>query len=289
MRPVGRLLTVFTLPAKFWCLDLLKNFPILALGQHRHLLISLVQREFRDKHLGNVFGILWLFVHPLILVSVYILVFSFILKVRVADSSADGAADYCLYLLSGLLPWLVTSDTLAKGSGLMMQNVNLVKQVIFPVNILPIKNGISGMVLFCIYLVFLLMYAAYMNKLFSPILLLLPLLMALHGALLIGLSFVFSTIGVFFRDVRELVTVYAFVSPYLSPIFFLPEKAPEMIRPLFFLNPFSYFVWCYQDIFYFQRIEHPLAWGVVGGMSILLLVLGGKFFELLRPSFSDVL
>jgi len=227
--------------------------------------------------------------HPIVLISVYVMVFSVILKVRVASSLPTGSTNYTLYLLAGLVPWLVSSEAINKACMLMVQQVNLVKQVIFPLNILPIKNGIASTVLLCIYLSLLLIYVAVDQRGFPIMVLLLPILIALQMAFLVGCSYILATIGVFFRDIRELLVVFTFVAPYMSPIFFLPEQALKLFRPLFYINPFSYIVWCYQDIFYFQHFAHPWAWFVVVGMTLIALSIGYRAFNFLRPHFSDVL
>src|SRR5262249_56371861 len=82
---------------------------------------------------------------------------------------------------------------------------------------------------------------------------LLPILWLFQALGMIGIVFVLSAVGVHVRDVKELVQVFAVVGIYLVPVVYLPDWVPDTIRPLLYANPFSYMVWCYQDVCYFGR------------------------------------
>ena len=106
---------------------------------------------------------------------------------------------------------------------------------------------------------------------------------------MVGVSFFLASIGVFFRDIKDFVQIFSVVGVYLMPTFYLPTLVPSVFRPLLYLNPFSYMIWCFQDLIYFGRLEHRMSWVVFPLISITVFVLGYRVFRKLRPMFGNVL
>jgi lipopolysaccharide transport system permease protein len=118
---------------------------------------------------------------------------------------------------------------------------------------------------------------------------LLPVLWVLQAIGMAGIVFAISALGVYIRDIKELVQVFSVVGMYLVPIVYQPEMVPPKIQPLLYCNPFSYMVWCYQDTCYFGRCEHPEAWAVFPVGSVLTFLLGYALFRKLQAHFGSVL
>jgi lipopolysaccharide transport system permease protein len=76
---------------------------------------------------------------------------------------------------------------------------------------------------------------------------------------------------------------------YLLPVFYLPTWVPNLFRPLIYLNPFSHIIWCYQDVLYYGRFEHPWAWVVTLIFNFLIFSLGYRLFCKLKPMLGNVL
>ena len=119
--------------------------------------------------------------------------------------------------------------------------------------------------------------------------LLFPPLLGLQMLGMAGVSMILGGVGAYFRDVRDVVQVACLAGAYLMPVFYLPDWVPGALRPLLFMNPFSYMGWCYQDAFYFGRIAHPLAWVVFGVWSIAVFQIGLRFFGRVKVYFGNVL
>src|SRR6185436_10837715 len=115
--------------------------------------------------------------------------------------------------------------------------------------------------------------------------LLLPLVFAVQVLAMLGAAFALSAFSVFFRDLKDLVTLFVTIGLFLMPVVYLPDMVPRAFRPLLYLNPFSYMAWVYQDVLYFGRIEHPTAWivFVLGGLAGFAL--GYRVFRRLKPHF----
>jgi lipopolysaccharide transport system permease protein len=119
--------------------------------------------------------------------------------------------------------------------------------------------------------------------------LLLPLLVAVQVVGMIGLGYALAAIGVFFKDVKDLVQVFSVAGLYLTPALYLPEFVPATFRPILYLNPFSHLIWCYQDLLYFGRFEHPWSWIVFPGLSVASFIGGFRLFRAMKPVFGNAL
>lgn len=257
------------------------------MGRHWRLTIIMARREITDRFAGQLLGPLWALMHPLILIVVYVFVFGVVFRVRIEGNT--GLPDYTTYLLSGLIPWIALTEVLSKSAVAITANANLVKQVVFPVDILPLKGALSALFTQAILLTLLMGYVFLWLHLGSWIYLLLPLLLILQALMVIGLAFMVAAIGVYFRDVKDLVQVFALIGIYLVPAFYLPRAVPGQFRALLYINPFSYMVWCFQDVLYFGRMAHPWAWVIFTGMSVLIFVSGYRVFDRLKTMFGNLL
>ena len=262
--------------------------PTLLLYRHRALTLALVRREILDRYVGQMLGALWVFGHPLILVSVYVFIFQYVFKMKVGGTS-DLPLDYTAYILAGLIPWLAFSETLTKGPGVMHVNASLVKQVVFPIEVLPVKTALASFVTQAICTVLLMGYVLISSGSLPWTYALLPILWVFQFLAMAGACFMLSAVGAYFRDLREFVQVFTVVGMYLMPLAYLPEWVPEKLRPLLYANPFSYMIWCFQDVCYFGRFEHPWAWVVFVVSALLTFGVGYKLFHHLKVSFGSIL
>ena len=215
-------------------------------------------------------------------------IFGLVLGSRI-NASEKFPGDYTSYMIIGLVPWLVTQNILARGPGVFTANSNLVKQVVFPIEVLPVASMLAA------FLIFMPSYAIMIGYkliggggLTAGAFLLVP-VMIMHAMLALGMILILSVVTPFFRDLREIVTIYLSVSMYFTPAIYLPEWLPRAIRPLIYLNPFSYVVWCYQDALFFGHVVHSVAWIVFAAMSVLILFVGVSVFAKVRSFLGNVL
>lgn len=252
----------------------------------RELVWELAKREMTDMHAGQAAGAVWLLVHPLLLFAVYAFMFTVVFRVRIGDR---GPSDYLIYLFAGLGPWLLTQDVLSRASQVMVSNSTIVKKVMFPAEALVAKSLVSSVIIQSVLLSAIIVYILVSRGTLPAILLMLPILLLLHLALLWGVALLLSSLTPYFRDVPEIVRAFVTVNIYLMPVTYLPDMVPGILRFALNLNPFSYLIWCYQDILYFQAINHPLAWIVLSALSAAALCAGSYVFVRLRHQFSSVL
>ena len=197
--------------------------------------------------------------------------------------------DYTTYLLAGLIPWFGFQESMGKASTVIIAHADLVKQVIFPIEVLPVKGVLASLITQIIFLFLLLLYIVVMYHSLSWTCLLLPFLVLVQALAMIGVAYGVSAIGVYFRDIKDFLQVFSIIGIYLMPTFYLPESVPTLFRPLLYVNPFSYLIWCYQDALYFGRFEHWWAWVVWTVISVGLFYLGYRLFRRLKIMFGNVL
>ena len=252
------------------------------------LIYELARREIMDRYAGQVFGALWAIGHPLMLILIYVFIFGFVFTMRL-EKSLELPLNYTSYLLSGMIPWLVFSEVLGKASTLILNNANVVKQVVFPIEVFPIKTVLASLVTFLIFLVLLTVYTLAANGYIPWTYVFLPFLVVLQTFAMIGVSFLFSALGVYFRDLKDFVQIFTTVAFFVMPVLYLPEAVPSALRPLLYVNPFSYMVWSYQDALYFGAFRHPWAWIIFVGGSLVTFILGYRTFRKLSLMFGNVL
>jgi len=248
----------------------------------------MARREVRSQFGGQVMGSWWVVGHPLFQMLVYITVFALVFKVRLGGTQ-DMPRDYITYLLSGLVPWMAAQQILARGATLMTSQTNLVKQVVFPIQVIPAASVLVNLILLSVGLVVLISYSLVKHGSLPLTVLLLPLLVACLSAGLLGIAFGLAAIGVFFRDLKDIVQVMVVAGVYMMPIFYLPQWVPELLKPVLYLNPFSAMGWCFQDVIYFGRFEHPGAWFAFVPGSVLVLAFGYRLFMRLSANFGNAL
>lgn len=258
------------------------------LTRHRELTWVMTKRELSERYSGQTLGILWSIIHPLVLMGIYIFLFAFVFKIRLGDTSGP-ALGYVVYILSGLIPWLAFQESMIKSASAIVTNTNLVKQVVFPIEILPAKGVLASLMPQVVATTVLVLYIWTRHDLILWTYILLPLLFLMQVLAMIGVAYVLSSTGAYFRDLKDVVQMLALVGMYIQPVFYTPEMVPSGIRFVLYLNPFSYMAWCYQDVFYHGRIDHPWAWPIMLMMSVVLFAAGYRFFRRLRPNLGSIL
>ena len=119
--------------------------------------------------------------------------------------------------------------------------------------------------------------------------LLIPVVVVLQLLAMVGTAFLLAATGVFAKDVRDIVQLSAIVLIFLLPIVYLPSQVPAAFDPIIWLNPFSYMIWCYQDVLYFGTLDHQAAWFIFPAWSIFTFAAGYRVFRRCRPFFANVL
>jgi lipopolysaccharide transport system permease protein len=254
----------------------------------RELLHELVRRELQDAYAGSVLARAWAVLHPLLLTLLYLFVFGYVFQARGVLPFPAGT-DFAVFVLPGLACWLTVQAAITRASTSLTSARNLVKQVVFPIELLPIRSVLAAQLPMLIGLGFVLIYAALRHGEISPLLPLLALAWLAQTALLAGLALLVAVATAFLRDIRDIVQFVLTVGLFLTPAIYLPGSIPAWFEALLWLNPFSHAIWVLQDIVFFQAIRHPFSWLLLPAFGFGALWLGARVYSMGQPRFGDVL
>jgi lipopolysaccharide transport system permease protein len=256
--------------------------------RHKHLIWELTKRDVRDRYVGQFLGTVWSIAHPIFLMGLYVFIFAVVFPARF-DDDVQFPRSYTVFILSGLIPWLTFQEVLNRSVTVMIQNGSLVKQIVFPIEVLPVKTVMGTFTAQFVSTAILAAYTIIYDDGLTLWWLMLPILWILQTLAMLGAAYLLAAIGTYVRDLKDVVQLFTTANLFLVPILYSAERVPESLRFVFYLNPFSYLVWCYQDVTYFGRIEHPVAWVVLVALSVGSFVLGVATFERWKHWFGDVL
>ncbi|MCP5151348.1 MAG: ABC transporter permease [Ectothiorhodospiraceae bacterium] len=258
------------------------------LWAHRELTWEFVKRDVRDRHAGQALGALWAFGHPIFLLALYVTLFAFVFQMRAAGA-IELPRDFTVYILAGLVPWLTFQEVLVRACTAISANDSLVKQIVFPIEILPVKVVLGSFLSQLVSLAVVTGYLLVTDNAIPATYALLPLLCVVQIAAMVGVCYALAAVGVFLRDIKDMVTVFNAANLFMQPILFQPEVLPAPLRAVIYANPFSHIAFCYQDAMYYGDLVHPWSWLVLAVGSVLALGGGFWFFRRLAPYFGNVL
>lgn len=262
--------------------------PIKLFWRRRNLILSLTYKEISDRYSGSAFGILLAIIMPLLMIAIYTVVFTFVFRVRVGDNSSP--IDYAFYALSGLIPWIAIAESISKSITSIPAKQSLVKQAIFPTDIIPVTAVLSSlipmMIGFGIYLIGIIILApghlTWISLLFLGV-------VFLQIIFAIGLGWLLAIVGVYFKDMGELISVLLMVGMFVTPILYLENMIPAAFFWPMRFNPFAHLIYMYRDTLFYGKILHPWSFLIFGVLSILLFYLGYKAFKKVKIFFANVL
>jgi len=259
-----------------------------SLWRNRALIAMLAKRDALGRYRGSLLGIIWSFFNPLLMLAVYTFVFSGIFKARWTSDGAS-TAEYALVLFAGLMIFTLFAECLTRAPTLVVSNVNYVKKVAFPLEVLPwVAFGAAAFHFVVSLLVWLVIYTLLFGL--PPVTaLLLPVALLPLVVLTMGLAWFLAAFGVFVRDVAQIVGIITSALIFLSPIFYPLQALPENIRAYIFLNPLTLPVEQAREVLIWGRLPDWNTYGIYLAIALIVAVLGFAFFQKTRKGFADVL
>lgn len=262
---------------------------VASLWRNRYLVKKSVQREVLGRYRGSMLGILWSFFYPLFMLAVYTFVFSVVFKARWPSAASDSKIEFALVLFAGLMVYAVFAECVNRAPGLILANSNYVKKVVYPLEILPwITLGGAVFHLGISFLVWLLAYLLFFGLPPASILLF-PVILVPLFLLTVGLTWWLASLGVYLRDVTQLVGIITTALMFLSPIFYAMSSVPENFRFIMHLNPLTPIIEQSRVLLFGRGEVDPLLLVYCYAISILVACLGFAWFQKTRKGFADVL
>ncbi len=250
----------------------------------RRLIYSLAISDFKNRYVGSYYGMLWEILQPLSLIFLFWFVFEFALGVKTIEGYP-----FVLWFIIGLIPWFFFSDAWSNATNALTQYSFLVKKMVFKVEILPavkvISSFLTSIIFHVILVVFLIIYGE--GGRLSSLAVLYFLFCSL--VLAMGLGLLTSSIVVFFKDMRQLLTIILQFGIYLTPILWPQSAIPENWHWFITLNPMAYIVDGYRSAILGDLSFDLLSTAIFWVIAIVVLIAGSIVFQKLRPHLADVL
>jgi homopolymeric O-antigen transport system permease protein len=251
--------------------------------RYRKMLTAITRVELAKRHAGSILGMSWVVLQPALLLSVYVFVYMVVLRMRFEGFSRF---DYVLYVFCGLVPYLGFMEALTTGTLSIKQNIHLVKNVMLPIELIPIRSVIVGMASQFVSVVLVLILVGFDRSLSSRAVLL-PLVLVLQVMWLAGLTWVLSSIAVALPDITYFINLFVFMLMFLSPIGYRPDMVPHGFGWVIYLNPIFYLTEVYRSTILHD--VYPSAW--VGFVYVVMCLgtfaVGSAFFERFRGVLTD--
>ena len=251
--------------------------------RHARLLATITRLELAKRYAGSLLGLAWLVLQPLLLLGAYLFVYLVVFRVRFPGFSQF---DYVLYVFCGLVPYLGFMEAVTSGTLAIRQNMHLVKNVMLPVELLPVRNVLVAMAGQVIALGIVLALVAW-NGTLGVGALLVPLHVVVQFMFVVGLALMLSAVAVIVPDVSYVLNIVLFLLMFLSPIGFRPEMVPAEYQWVLELNPVTYMIDVYRDSILFGTAD-PRTWGVFVALAVASFVIGSVFFRLFRGVLLDL-
>jgi lipopolysaccharide transport system permease protein len=255
------------------------------------LLKTLVRRDLEGRYKGSVIGNLWPLLNQLSQLLIYTYVFSIVLKVKLTlKALPENNFTFGLWLFAGLLPWIAFSSGLTQAAGTVIGQPNLVKKVVFPLNLLPLVPILSAFIESGFGLIALIIFVAFTSHTLHPTLALLPLVWIPQLLLTAGLGYFTAGLTVFLRDVPQTLGVFLNIWMYATPIIYPVEAIPQEWRVwILWLNPMTAIAEVYRDLILEGQVKHLGEWGAATGIALFIFGAGLWCYRKLKPAFADVL
>lgn len=259
-----------------------------SIWHHRRLLRDLVRRDIAGRYRGSLLGIAWSVFHPMAMLAVYTFVFSVVFNARWGQTSTS-KVDFALLLFLGLIVFNFVAECLSRAPALVVSNASYVKKVVFPLEILPlVAAGTAGFhalislaVWLCAFLV--------SGHLPSASMLAFPMLMLPVLLATLGLTWAVASLGVYLRDLGQVIAVAITALMFLTPIFYPVSALPEQVRWVATLNPLAVAIEHARQVLFWGNWPDPVSLIVQSVAAALMAWIGYVWFQRTRNGFADVL
>lgn len=259
-----------------------------SIWSHRTLIKQLTKREINGRYRGSFFSIAWSFFNPLLMLSIYTFVFSFVFQTRWGIDPQENSSDFAIILFVGLIIHSLLAEVLSRASTQILNHANYVKKVVFPLEILSVVNVASALFHTIISFAVLLVAMTFFSIVPSSSAILAPLTLLPIVPLLLGLSWIVSSLGVFIRDISQITSLAITALMFLAPMFYPIEVIPQELQKFILFNPITVPITETRNVLIFQRHPDWVAVSFYWLISLFISWFGFYCFQKSRKGFSDV-
>jgi lipopolysaccharide transport system permease protein len=257
-------------------------------GKNLGLIKQLAVREVIGRYRGSLIGLLWSFLHPLLMLAVYTFVFGVVFQAR-WGGEVESKADFAVVLFAGLIVHALLAECVNRAPHLVLSNTSYVKKVVFPLDILPWVIFASALFHAAVSFVVLLLVQLALTGNIPITVFWLPVVLAPFALVILGLSWFLAAFAVYVRDVAQIVGILTTVLLFLSPIFYPISALPPAVQPLIYLNPLTFIIDQVRAVALWGGTPDWAGLGLYSLVGLAVAVFGYFWFQKTRPGFADVL
>lgn len=259
-----------------------------SLLQHRELLWELVKRDFIGRYKGSVLGVVWSLFNPLLMLAIYTFVFSVAFKARWGGQGDESKTTFAIVLFSGIVVHTLFAECINRSPSLIASHANYVKKVVFPLEILPWMALLSATLHFLVSFAVLLVFCLIDGVTIHAGALLIPVALFPLVLMIMGLSWLLASLGVYLRDLSQVVGVLVTVCMFLAPIFYPIESLPDSYRGLLAWNPITLPVIQLRNLMLWDKPFQWSDWSLSLLIGLVICQVGFWWFQKSRRGFADV-
>lgn len=255
----------------------------------RKMILRLAKNDFKNKFAGSYFGLIWAFAQPVVIVSIYWIVFEKGLRSRPLPEMPD--FPYLLWLIAGMCPWFFLNDAMNTSTNCLIEYGYIVKKMKFNIDIIPLIKIVSAAFVHCFFIVLVLAIYIVYGKIPTPYAFQMIYYSIGVFCFSVALVYLTSAINVFFRDMAQIVGIIMQYAMWVIPIMLSESQYPAFVRPILKINPMYYIVEGYRDslIRHIGFWEHPLQTVYFWAVVIIMFIIGRTVFTKMKPHFADVM
>ncbi|MCG5495696.1 ABC transporter permease [Ectothiorhodospira variabilis] len=229
------------------------------------LLLQFTKQDFVDRYSGSVLGGLWAFIHPLVMIFIFVVIFANVMGTRLPGISS--VYSYGIYLVAGLLPWMAFANTINRCATVFLDKRNIIGKVRVSLHFLPLYVVISEALTFLIAYMIFMLFLVFTGAMPGQVLIIIPFVFLVQQVLALGLGLIFGVLNVFLRDIKEMVTVLMTFWFWLTPIVWVMDIVPPVVQQIQqHVNPAFLFVDAYHQIMVHGHLPD------IGGLMKLVLI-----------------
>jgi lipopolysaccharide transport system permease protein len=251
--------------------------------------MQMTRREVVGRYKGSIMGLLWSFLNPLFMLAVYTFVFSVVFKARWTSSPDESKGDFAVLLFAGMIVHGLFAEVLNRAPNLILGNVNYVKKVVFPLEILPVISMCAALFHSAVSLIVLICAIIVMGDPLPSTIIFLPLIALPFIIFTQGLAWALASLGVYVRDVGQTIGIITTIMLFLSPVFFPVSSLPEDMRPLMMANPLTFIIEQVRAVMIWGHAPDWYGLGLYSAMAAITAWAGYAWFQRTRKGFADVL
>ncbi|WP_205245726.1 ABC transporter permease [Devosia naphthalenivorans] len=250
----------------------------------------LFKRDIFARYRGSGMGLAWTFLVPLLMLGVYTFIFGRVFPARWSEGvEPKGLLDFALILFIGLITHSFATEVLTRAPTIILGQVNLVKRVVFPLQILPVMCVVTALFQYTVSLLVFLAFQLVATGTVSLGILWLPVIIAPFTLLLVGGAWLLAGANVYLRDIAQLMGVTSTVLLFMSPVFYPVSRLPERLWPVFMLNPLTFIIEQSRRVVFTAALPDFAGLALYSIIAIAVAFAGFAAFQGMRRSFADVL